>query len=1269
MSNVKKFAKKIVTIGVAFSTMLWSVGVTLMPVAAVAASCPDNVAAGTLIKVSGKPAIYGLDANMNYRYFENGDVFKSWNSDDNYSKYYVTVSQACFDSLMLPGSGPYHIYWRPGSYVVRYLSSDQLYVVQQNGVLAKITPEAAKALYGATHKTMTIGLSEWPYYKTTGTAITETKVHPGMLVSNGGKTWYVDENSVLREVTATGFTANRFKTNFVHPVGASAIAGLGTGSVIDAYMASISDRLMGGSGAPGQPPATGGAMSVSLAADNPAGTTIADGTAYNKMLKVNLMAASKAVKVTSLTITRTGLIANSKVTGISVWDSQGMRHGDVMTSINSNNQVTVGFGSNPVLVAAGTTESLTVAFNIDSTTGSGTVGAEIKAQGDIVSDATSVSGSFPITGNAMTIVDGSASLATMSVTSSAAGGLAASTDTANVSVGDVREVAKFKFTQENGKNDVYIDGVTFYLEGTTKEKDFTNYEVVAPDNTVLGKTEFSNNRYVTIKFDKPYLLPKSTNRILAIKAKVSDGSGNWIRLHVQNDYDVQARDAALGYGILPLHSVTLGAYTDSTDGSTGIFKVKSGSLTVNKTTNSTAGSISVGASDVVFGSFDITAVGEDMEIRKAGLKFTSSSQVLTGNLKLMVDNDTLLTVSADDAALDSGSQRNLSQYFTVKSGQTKVLKVIGNVLSTATNNATGSVSVGNFYAKRLTTLDFADGLPSSSINTSGNTLTVQTTNLTVVKDTTQGNANIAPASTVTLGQYVARAGSAEDVRLTNMVIKFSGGNAGAGDVVQNLELWSEGKKLGTTLSTAATSSNSYSFDLMITKNTSKVITVKGYVTSGITVGGTLITVVDSYNYIGVSTNNTTSATDDVTGQTFTAQSANVLITAASDSTTISAIRLPSNTEVQLGKWKFEAQNQDVSIDRFTFYLANPGDFSTNTTSSNFGVLSLYDASNMVTPLATSEYVGGTDSGYVRFDKTAMTTVAANQSKYLVLKGKINDSGTMTAQSVNAWRVPRSTLSADVQVRDSNGGTLTDGQLDVGALGASDTSATSTWYIFHNSAPKITTVSLGTSLSLNSQASIFKFKIDNPGTRELRISTTTVTVNASGLAAAGSTGTGTIYAFKLWESNEGGGLGAQLATNTMASGNVGCLAGSSLGPMTIGGETCAQASTSSLSLTFGPMNDTNSLLDNLTISAGDSRTFIVTADTTSILTGKTTGSVSVSALLDGATGFSSGDTTNEPQWSNGVITYFYTPVGGSENSTAYSASDSYDVVGGTLVLSV
>ena len=84
--------------------------------------------------------------------------------------------------------------------------------------------------------------------------------------------------------------------------------------------------------------------------------------------------------------------------------------------------------------------------------------------------------------------------------------------------------------------------------------------------------------------------------------------------------------------------------------------------------------------------------------------------------------------------------------------------------------------------------------------------------------------------------------------------------------------------------------------------------------------GSGINNIASHTYIGQSTNNATSVTTDVVGQDMTIGSANVVITAISDATTISSIKLPSATQTQLGKWKVEAQVKNVTVKMLTLQV-------------------------------------------------------------------------------------------------------------------------------------------------------------------------------------------------------------------------------------------------------------------------------------------------------------------------------------------------------------
>lgn len=201
------------------------------------------LAPGDMIKVVGKPAIYVLDNNMNYRYFSDGDVFKSWNADDSYAKYYKSIPQSCFDSLSQPTEAPYHVFYRPGSEVVKYLSSDKLYVVGLNNTLYPITLSAAKSIFGDKFKAKTIGLSEWPYYVKSSETIAQATVYPGMLAKIGGRNYFVDEDKTLREISALGMLENNIKTSYVRTLPSTIVSGFALGETIVSKILAFTSRI------------------------------------------------------------------------------------------------------------------------------------------------------------------------------------------------------------------------------------------------------------------------------------------------------------------------------------------------------------------------------------------------------------------------------------------------------------------------------------------------------------------------------------------------------------------------------------------------------------------------------------------------------------------------------------------------------------------------------------------------------------------------------------------------------------------------------------------------------------------------------------------------------------------------------------------------------------------------------------------------------------------------------------------------------------------
>lgn len=205
-------------------------------------SCP-SLQAGDMIKVVGKPAIYALNNDLKVLYFPSGDEFKSWR--ENYGGY-ISITQECYDSLPVPTTYPAAVNFRPGSYVVKKASADQLYVVEPNNTLAKITPAAAETLYGADYKVMSVADVFWPHYINRGTDVAAAVPHPGMLVKSGLTTYYVDFGNKMREVDSAGMINNEFQTKFVRPVVSSLISTLSAGEKISNAVPSIVDKVQSG---------------------------------------------------------------------------------------------------------------------------------------------------------------------------------------------------------------------------------------------------------------------------------------------------------------------------------------------------------------------------------------------------------------------------------------------------------------------------------------------------------------------------------------------------------------------------------------------------------------------------------------------------------------------------------------------------------------------------------------------------------------------------------------------------------------------------------------------------------------------------------------------------------------------------------------------------------------------------------------------------------------------------------------------------------------
>ena len=159
--------------------------------------------------------------------------------------------------------------------------------------------------------------------------------------------------------------------------------------------------------------ATGGALSVSLASDTPASASIPPSAANVYFTKVNFTAGAADATITGLKVMRSGLGIDANINAIKLF-VDGVQVG-TSQSIGSSHQATFTLTSSPIVVSAGTTKAVYLAADMYAAG----VGLRYDQHALGIANATditttsSVSGTFPITGNTMSLTNAAIGTATI----------------------------------------------------------------------------------------------------------------------------------------------------------------------------------------------------------------------------------------------------------------------------------------------------------------------------------------------------------------------------------------------------------------------------------------------------------------------------------------------------------------------------------------------------------------------------------------------------------------------------------------------------------------------------------------------------------------------------------------------------------------------------------------------------------------------------------------------------------------------------------------
>lgn len=423
--------------------------VTVLSMCAFAAPKAEAASAGDLIKMNGLSSIYYLGSDGKRYVFPNQATYFSWYKDFSSVK---VISQAELEALPLGAN----VTMRPGTNLVKITTNPKVYAVTAGGTLVAIPDEAtAKTLYGDNWAKKVVDVPDafFTNYKTSSAVASATAYPEGSLVKfgSGADVYYINANGQAQKIASeTAFEANRLNWNYVNN---STLSLPTTGDSITGVNSTLVDTS---SGAGGVPAVGGSGLTVSLSGDTLSSTNVPSSASLVPFATYNLTASNDgAVNVTDVTLTRFGTGQSSDFDGAYLY--QGDKRLTNKKSIDSSNN-TIQFSSIGLLVPAGKTVSVTLKANILSSK-SGSHAFKIAAAKDIVAGAASVSGSFPVSGNMMSL-SSSVSAATLELKN--AGSL-----TVNKKVGETQVVVgEYTINNSTNNEDVNIYRVRLKQNGT-----------------------------------------------------------------------------------------------------------------------------------------------------------------------------------------------------------------------------------------------------------------------------------------------------------------------------------------------------------------------------------------------------------------------------------------------------------------------------------------------------------------------------------------------------------------------------------------------------------------------------------------------------------------------------------------------------------------------------------------------------------------------------------------------------------------------------------
>jgi hypothetical protein len=749
-------------------------------------------------------------------------------------------------------------------------------------------------------------------------------------------------------ITATGSEINGFETDLFNPAG-GATTGSGNTS-------------------------TGTGLNVALSSDTPAATTVPSGATGVVATNFNVTASNDgAIVLDSMVVTRSGIGDEAKIDKVYLYD--GSTRLTTGRSISDSTQ-TASFSNINYTVAAGTTKTLSIVMDVASSA-SGEHRLGIASASAIDASGATVSGSFPVTGNIMSL--SSTAIGQVDVEENNTGTTSDTTYDYTAYAGESNvEIAKFN-VDINSTEDAALESLTFYNAGRDVVENLELYR--GSDLVAYGVV---SGDYITFELTTPYEMEKGNNAQFTIMADIVDArAADDVKLYIRYKTDVRVMGATYGYYLdVADHtgSVSSTSMIDPLVTTVQVAKtnIEAGQVTFTNTGTPLTNNVAKNSNDVALLDFNITAQTA-VDVEKVGVILIDSDNDDTdddlSNLELVCDGS-VKSEWADPTEASAGTAHTDTSVWTIAANDTVNCTIRVDIENTkGTEDVSANVDISNWTFKDSSTGDtITDIIPSADLT--GNTMSV------VAASVTGAIAAVPTAQTWVAGQtfevngFNFAAGDAEAVTITSLTVTgyydedggaddfLAGGSSGAmKDVVSSVELYVDGVQIGTTqtLSTAGVATfNTLNWDIAAgatEKVVVKVNTAKGSVDADDdNVKFTVSSASAEYTSDGTTLSAVITAIDEVGESTVyqTVTDSGSITAALASDTPDSDLLIMGTEDVVMTKVKFSATNEDFVVEKLQVSNASASDDE-----EYLAVKVRYTDSNGVVQTATGSFSGDT----------------------------------------------------------------------------------------------------------------------------------------------------------------------------------------------------------------------------------------------------------------------------------------------------------------------